>query len=46
MERNHSDYPENAEGKETSASPPRNKPLREPFVPDMTNSNDFGNTYL
>ena len=46
MERNYSDYPENAEAKETSGSPPRTKHHRELFVPDMTNSNDFGGTYL
>ena len=53
MERNYSDYPENAlvivqnaEAKETSASPPRTNHQREMFVPDMTNSNDFGGTYL
>ena len=36
----------NAEGKEGSKSPARNKPQREMFFPDTTNSKAFNNTYL
>lgn len=34
--------PTYADMNETSESPPRNRPQREMFVPNMTNSNDFG----